>query len=390
MIRLIKSPFFKDAEARDKLINFIRTSNWFGFGPECEKFEKNFAAYQGRKDCVFMSNGSTANLALIQSLLNLGRLKKGDKVGFSAMTWSTNVMPIIQLGLVPVPIDVELDTLNISSKKILDVLKSQKLKAVFITNLLGFCGDMEKIKKLCVDKKVILLEDNCEALGSVYQGKKLGNFGLASTNSFYASHHMCTIEGGAICTDDKELALNLRIVRAHGWDRQLSKTDQAKIRKQYKVDDFYGKYTFYDLGNNFRPTEINAVLGNQELRYLDQTTKIRSKNFAKFAKNIYSQSNKYFPVKYDHMDFVSNFAVPIICRSKKILNEVVRKCAGVVEIRPIVGGDITRQPFFKKHVAYAQTKGNTNAMLIHEQGLYFANNPHLTKKEIETIISIFC
>ena len=183
---------------------------------------------------------------------------------------------------------------------------------------------------MCADKKVLLLEDNCESLGSVYKGKKLGNFGLASTFSFYASHHMCTIEGGAICTDDAELATALRIVRAHGWDRQLSKSDQGKIRRAHHVNDFYGSYTFYDLGNNFRPTEIQGVLGNQELRYLDKTTRIRSKNFGRFAKSLYKRTDAYVPIKFDHMDFVSNFAVPIVCRSKEIHREVIKKCAGIL------------------------------------------------------------
>ena len=261
MIKLIKSTFYQEKETKEKLCNFIKKAKTLSFGIECEKFETNFAKWQGRKQCVLLNSGSSANMALIQALLNLGKLKKGEAVGFSAVTWSTNVMPLIQLGLVPVPVDVELDTLNTSSRNFLDVLKKYNLRALFLTNLLGFCDDIDVIKKICDARKIILLEDNCESLGTEYQGKKLGNFGLAATFSFYVGHHMSTIEGGAVLTDDKKLATMLRIVRAHGWDRNLDLVRQENLRKKFKVNStFYSRYTFYDLGYNFRTTEINGFL----------------------------------------------------------------------------------------------------------------------------------
>ena len=148
MIPLIKSTFYNEPQTKKDLTKFIAKAEYLSFGKECQKFERKFARYQGRKNCVFVNSGSSANLALIQALLNLGKLKKGDAIGFSALTWSTNVMPAIQLGLEAVPIDVELDTLNISSKKILDKLKTHKLKMIFITNLLGFTNDIDEIKCL--------------------------------------------------------------------------------------------------------------------------------------------------------------------------------------------------------------------------------------------------
>lgn len=174
MIYLIKSTFHNEKNTKKELAKFILKTDYLSFGRECQKFERKFARFQGRDHCVFVNSGSSANLALIQALLNMGKIKKGDKVGFSALTWSTNAMPAIQLGLDTVPIDVELDTLNVSSKKLLQVLKKHKLKLVFITNLLGFCDDLEEIKRICEEKKIILIEDNCEALGTEYKGKKLG------------------------------------------------------------------------------------------------------------------------------------------------------------------------------------------------------------------------
>src|SRR3989344_9620202 len=202
IIKLIKSTFYKEKETKAQLMSFISSSKQLSFGRECIKFEENFARHQGRKFSVFFNSGSFANLALVQALLNLGWLKRGDRTGFSALTWPTNVMPLIQLGLEPIPIDVELDTLNVSGKKLATILKKSGLKAFFITNLLGFCDDIDKIKNICKKEKIILIEDNCEALGTVYKDKKLGNYGLASTFSFFVGHHLSTIEGGAVCTDD--------------------------------------------------------------------------------------------------------------------------------------------------------------------------------------------
>lgn len=388
MIRLVKSTFYNEDGVRKELFKFLDKSKKLSFGKECEKFEKAFASYQQRKHCIFVNSGSSANLALIQALLNLGRLKRGDNVGFSSLTWSTNAMPIIQLGLNAIPVDVELTTLNTSSKKLLDVLKKYELKAFFITNLLGFCDDIDNIKKICREKKIILLEDTCESLGTIYKGKRLGNFGKAATFSFYVGHHMSTIEGGAICTNDRALANMLRIVRAHGWDRNLDFAGQNKIRAKFKINStFYSRYIFYDLGFNLRPTEIAGFIGNIQLKYIDEITKKRNSNFLQFAKKIYEKSNFFYPIRYQHIDFISNFAVPVVCKSQKIRDGLVKKCKGKIEIRPIVGGDVTSQPFFLKYMRKFSNE-NSNARIVHEQGLYFGNNPELTQKEIDQIIKI--
>ncbi|MBI4225985.1 DegT/DnrJ/EryC1/StrS aminotransferase family protein [Candidatus Roizmanbacteria bacterium] len=387
----MKSTFYKEEKTKRELIKFIKSAKILSFGLECKKFERNFAKYQGGKHCVMVNSGSSANLAIIQSLLNLGKIKQGELVAFSALTWSTNAMPILELGLQAVPIDVELDTLNVSSRTLTKILDKYPIKMAFLTNLLGFCDDIDKIKKLCLERKIILIEDNCESLGTVYKGEKLGNFGLASSFSFYVGHHMSTIEGGAVCTDSEALATMLRMVRAHGWDRNLSLSRQNKLRNKFKVNEtFYSRYTFYDLGYNFRSTEIAGFLGSVQLKYIDEIIKKRQKNFIKMAIPIYSNTKKFLPIKYDHIDFLSNFAVPVICRSVKIRDELVRRCENKVEIRPIVGGDMTKQPFFAKHQAiFKKILGNSNAKLIHEQGLYFGNNPELTETEMKLIIKIF-
>jgi CDP-6-deoxy-D-xylo-4-hexulose-3-dehydrase len=202
---------------------------------------------------------------------------------------------------------------------------------------------------------------------------------------------MSTIEGGAVVTDNPKLAQMLRLVRAHGWDRNLSFSDQQEIRKKHKVNStFYSRYTFYDLGYNFRPNEIAGFLGVKQITYADEVVRAREKNFKKIAQAIFSRTDKYYPLTYDHIDVVSNFAVPVICKTKEIRDELVKKCDGRVEIRPVVGGDMTRQPFFKKYAKkFPSTIKGSNAGFIHGHGLYFGNNPELTKKEIDEIIKIF-
>lgn len=391
MIKLIKSTFYKESQAKKALCRFISNAKQLSIGPECYKFEKNFAKWQGRRYCIYFNSGSSANLAIIQTLLNLGLLKKNDLTSFSAITWATNPMPLIQLGLEAIPIDVELNTLNVSSNGLLSFLEKYHIKMLFLTNLLGFCDDIDIIKKICDLKKIILIEDNCESLGTVYKNKKLGNYSLASTFSFFVGHHMSTIEGGAVCTDSEEIAIMLKLVRAHGWDRNLESKEQIKLRKKYKVESsFYSKYTFYDLGYNLRPTEINGFLGNNQIKYLDEIITKRQTNFFKLTKAINMRSDLYYPLKSSHISLLSNFAYPVICKSKKIRDILIKKCENKIEIRPIVGGDMTHQPFYKKHMPqYEKILGNSNADIIKEQGLYFGNNPEMTPTEISILIKVF-
>lgn len=388
MLKLIKSAFYKEGETRAALARFVERAKQLSYGPECKNFEREFAKWQGSKYAVMFNSGSTANFALIQALTHLGRLKKGDAVGFSAVTWPTNITPLIQLGLKPVPIDVELTTLNISPKTLKNTLKNHKLKAIFLTHVLGLCDDMKSISAICSKEKIILLEDTCEALGTVYRGKKLGSFGLGGTFSFFIGHHMSTIEGGMVVTNDRELVRELKIVRSHGWDRHLERREQKNLREKHGVDNFYAMYTFYNLGNNFRPTEINGFLGSRQLKHADTIVSKREKNFKKLSKATRKRSDLYYPLETGHLDIVSNFAYPLLAKSKEVQAELVRRASGKVEIRPLIAGNITRQPFYKLH-GVVHTEKLPNAEIIHHQGLYFGNNPELTDKDINILIKVF-
>ncbi len=371
-IPLISSTFFKEDETKKYMSDILKNSKKLSMGEYCASFEENFSKKHERKHSLLVNSGSSANLALIQALINLGWLKKGDRVGFSALTWSTNVMPLIQLGLTPVPIDVEIETLNVSLDKLKEV---KNLRAMFITNLLGLCHDLDKIAEYASKQNMILLEDNCESLGSIYKNRLLGNFSLASTFSFYVGHQMSTIEGGMVCTDNDELAEMLKMVRAHGWKRD--NTDYG--------DDFYGRYTFYDLGCNLRPTEITGMIGLLQLEFLVDIVRARENNF-KFVKEVYSRDEIY-SYKTSHMDRFSSFCFPVVAKTEKLRDELLSQADEVLETRPIVGGNMTKQPFFKK---YAKEYDMENASLIHSQGFYVGNNPDLTFKQLNTIKEVLC
>lgn len=371
MIPLIKSTFYNEEITAARLAKFIVNTPKLSMGEKCLEFEKQLSEWQGRKHTILVNSGSSANLALLQALLNLGRLKKGDRVGFSAVTWATNVMPIIQLGMIPVPIDVELDTLNISSRTLKEV---GEIDCLFTTNLLGMCGDLDEIVRICDTNGTVLIEDNCESMGSEYQYEKLGNFGLASTFSFYVGHHLSTIEGGAVMTDDDELADMLKMVRAHGWRRDIEDTQ-----------DFYGRYTFYDLGYNLRPTEITGFLGIEGMKYIDKIINNRVFNSI-FTMLIYETDRSYI-LNSDHMSTYSQFSTPVVYKDIKDKEVALKNCKELgIEARPIVGGDMTRQPFFIKYSESGVIKHCENASIIHRNGIYVANNPELTSKELDLIV----
>lgn len=384
MIKLIKSSFYHEAETKQALADFILNQDILSMNAQCRQFEEAFAAKQQRKHAVYVSNGSVANLLLVQALLNLGRLQKGDKIGFSALTWPTNVMPLIQLGLVPVAIDCELDTLNVSPEKFAEY--ADDLKGLFLTNVLGFSDNLPEIKKMCDDRGIIFFEDNCESLGSQVDGTLLGNFGVASTFSFFVGHHMSTIEGGMVCTDDDELHDYLLMARAHGWDRNLSPESQAKLRAQAGISDFYAKYTFYDIASNFRPTEINGFIGNTQMPYWDEIVGKRVENFHRFA-DAMNQNDDFYHYDLSHMDAVSNFSMPIICKTPELAEQYRAKFeAAEVEIRPVIAGNMTKQPFYQKYVQ--DTAPRPNSDLVHENGFYFGNNPEMTPEEIDTLCNL--
>jgi CDP-6-deoxy-D-xylo-4-hexulose-3-dehydrase len=384
MIPLMKNAFFKEYETRKALSEFILQAGKLSMGERCVEFEKAFAKRQERSQAVLFNSGGSANLALIQGLRNLGTIGPGERVGFSALTWSTNVMPILQMGMTPVPVDCEPSTLNVTSLTLAERIRASELKALFITNALGFAGDLDAIRKLCADAGIVLLEDNCEALGTELPAGMTGNFGLASTFSFFVAHHMSTIEGGMVATDDDELADMLRIVRANGWDRNLSAVKQLKWRQRFNIpNELQAKYTFYDLGFNFRPTEITGFLGTQQMRFLEENILIRERNHLQIEK-IVEGNDDLIPIRHDHISRLSPFALPVLCRDERLKEHYLNQFSGAgIEVRPIIAGNIQNQPFYRRYVA--ERFDLPGAAFVDRCGFYCGNYPDLTESDIDVI-----
>jgi CDP-4-dehydro-6-deoxyglucose reductase, E1 len=381
-IPLMRKAFLKEEETKKALANFILTADRLSMDVECKKFEQKFANYQLRKHAILFNSGGSANLAMLQALKNLGKLKNGDKIAFSALTWSTNAMPIIQLGMIPVALDCEPNTLNTMSHHLMERLEMTDIQAFFITNILGFTGDIDAIQQICSQKNIILIEDNCESLGTELPKGKAGNFGIGASFSFFVAHHMSTIEGGMVCTDDDEFAEMLIIVRANGWDRNLTPEQQIKWRKKFNIEsEFQAKYTFYDLGYNFRPTEITGFLGQYQMQFLNENIQKREQNYLRIEKVIKENPDFVF-LQHEHIKTLSTFAFPLVCKTAQLRTKYIEKFTkNGVEIRPMIAGNMQEQPFYKKYVE--ELYDLPGADMMHSNGFYCGNYPELLEEDLQ-------
>jgi CDP-6-deoxy-D-xylo-4-hexulose-3-dehydrase len=382
----MKNAFLEEQTTKRELSEFIMNARRLSMDMKCLEFERAFADYQGCQEAVLFNSGGSANLAMLQALRNLGRLDAGSRVGFSSLTWSTNTMPIIQLGMTPVALDVDPNTMNVMSHNLLQRLEEVKLDALFLTNVLGFAGDLDVIRDICNERGIILIEDNCESLGTELPSGRTGNFGVASSFSFFVAHHMSTIEGGMACTNDAELAEMLRIVRANGWDRNLTSAQQFKWRKRFDVkNEFEAKYTFYDLGYNLRPTEITGFLGLVQMRYLTANIRQRQDNYLRLE-GVISANPDLLTLRRDHLTVLSSFALPVIARTPELRDHYAAQFSGAgVEIRPLIAGNMQRQPFYAKYVE--KQYDVPGADQLHDCGFYCGNYPELTEVDLETLTS---
>ena len=383
-VPLMQNAFFDETQTKRKLSKFILNKRRLSMDTYCEKFEKKFAQFHKSKYAVFFNSGSSSNLAILQTLLNQKKVKAGDGIAFSSLTWATNVMPIIQLGFKPMPIDINKENLNI---KVDLIQKLKKCKVLFVTNALGFCSDLEKIKQICKKKRIILIEDNAEALGTLNTNNKLtGSYGVMSSFSFFVAHHMSTIEGGMVITNDFKNYEMLKMVRSNGWDRQLSLKSQKKLKKKFRTNDFYSKYTFYNLAYNLRPTEINAFVGIEQLKKLKKNLLLRNKIFFEIYKS-YSKNEGLVPLSFKKIKFFSPFSFPVICKSTIYRNKLLKKFINnKVECRPMIAGNITLQPFYKN---IYKKRSLPNCEFVHKNGFYFGIHPEMTSKQITLLKKLF-
>ena len=368
-----------DGEDIDRLIDWLRTNPRLTKGNLTIDFEKKWSKWLGCKYSVYLNSGSSANLAMVYSLMVSGRLKN-KKMILPSVSWTTTVTPAIHLGLEPILCEADRDTLGVDIEHLEDLFKEHSPAALMIVHVLAFPNKMKEIMELCERYDVILIEDSCESIGSVYSDKKTGTFGLMSSFSFYYGHHMSTIEGGMVSTDDEEIYKILLSIRSHGWDRDFDPEYQKTMRKKYDVSDFRALYTFYYPGFNLRSTDLQAFIGLSQIEKIDEFSKKRNDNFKIYQSLI---KNEYWKISEDESIFYSNFAYPVI--TPHIEELALELISSGVECRPLVCGSIGLQPYWK------DLYGETNfefADVVHKYGLYVPNNQDISMKEIKFICDI--
>ena len=362
----------------DILIEWLKTYPQLTKGKQTLDFQHLWSAWNEIKYSVYVNSGSSANLIAYYALMLSGRLKN-KKVVVPAVSWATTVAPIMQLGLEPIICDCNMKNLGLDLNHLKKILKEEKPALIVTVNVLGFANDYKEILELCEENKCLLLEDSCESIGTVYNNKKTGNFGIISTFSYYFGHHMSTIEGGMVCTNDEELNDLIVSIRSHGWDRDLRDEKKRDLRTKYNIEDFKALYTFYYPGFNFRATDLQAFIGIEQLKKLDDIVEKRKNNFEFYTKNSKLKSTLDLQ---DHQ-LVSNFAFPVI--NKNIKSIVKEMNINGIETRPLICGSIGKQPFWFDRYGVSDLQ---NANIINEYGIYLPNNPSMTEEEIIQIVNI--
>lgn len=367
---------------RIEMAKFCLLSDKFTNGVKVRQFEKEWSNWLGAKHSLYVSSGSTANYLLLSSVKELYGLKKGDKVLVPACTWVTNVGPVVQLGFTPIFCDINLDNFSFCEKDLEFISKEHPdIKLIFITHLIGYSANNEKCKELFPD--ALILDDICESHGCKDpSGRKRGSNSLGSTFSFYFGHHMTTIEGGMISTNDYELYDLMRMKRSHGLARESERFEEYSK----KHSEISKQFLFITDGYNFRNHEICAVLGIRQLKRLDKYIKIRNDNFKKFVLLTLKYPNLIHSVQIN--DQCSNFCFPLICKTKEIADNLKKQFDNIgIEYRPIISGNLLKQPFLRGNKVVTQKK-KLNVDIVHDNGIYLGNNQFVGKSEIDLLENI--
>ena len=368
-----------DSEDIEKLISWLKTNPRLTKGNLTVEFEKSWSEWLGKKYSVFVNSGSSANLAAVYALLLSGKLRN-NKIIVPSVSWVTTVTPSIQLGMEPIMCECDEDNLGLNIDHLKEIIKEHDPSSIILVHVLGFPNHMNEIVKLCEEHDIRLIEDTCESIGSEYEGKKVGTFGNLSTFSFYFGHHMSTIEGGMISTDDESLYHILLSIRSHGWDRDLPKSKQIELREKYNIGNFRSLYTFYYPGFNLRATDLQAFIGLEQLKKLDEIVENRYKNYMKYHEGIKNPEWKVLP---PNNSYISNFSYPIITKNIKQLVEKLTE--NNIECRPLICGSINEHPFWYEKYGKQDLPISKR---VHEYGLYIPNNHQMTEDEIDKVISV--
>ena len=362
---------------KEILADFVLNSNRFTNGPKVKEFEKAWSKWLGVKYSVMVNSGASANYI---SIAIAKYLRGQGSVALPPLGWVSDVSSVVNLGMDVVWVDTNKSNFSLSEDWLDKPVWSDDFKAIVLVHGLGFNGISDKIINTAKKYNLMLIEDCCEAHGATYKGKKVGTFGDMSLFSFYYGHHITTIEGGMICTDNEEIYELARMYRSHGMTREASKATQEKYASPFLNPLF----TFAVPGFNMRSTELNAVLGLEQLPRLDYNIKKRRENFKIWLNNL---NSKLYFTKYD-VEGNSNFALPLIVNdaNKNLLNEVckiLKKEKVEYRLGTIGGGSQAQQPYMDKFVKRGTSRWPTHdSNYIHSYGLYIGNHTELKEKQI--------
>ena len=359
-------------------------------GPRVNEFEEKWSEWLGVKYSIFVNSGSSSNLLAIAWLKE--KYPEGGRVIVPPLTWSSDVASVLWMGFKPVFVDIKLETLAIDEDLLEDTIeKYDDIKAIFLTHAQGINGLTEKIVNLCHDNEIYLIEDVCESHGvKLFNNKKAGSEGIISCFSFYYAHHMSTIEGGMVCTNDKDIYEYMRMARAHGMLRE-SKSISVKNNYVNKFPDLNPLFIFPLKGFNFRNNEIGATIGINQLKRLDEMIDKRADNFSYFLDGLPDWAFDGF-----NLEGQSNYAFNLILNEpdKKLMSKLEKELeANEIEYRrgSAGGGNQARQPYIKNQEDfknYNPSKELPVADHIHFFGMYIGNFPELTKKEIDWLLHV--
>jgi CDP-6-deoxy-D-xylo-4-hexulose-3-dehydrase len=362
------------------LSEWIPNSPQLTKGPLVIEFEKKFASFTGTKHCVMVNSGSSANLLMAYSLLE-GNYLKNKKVVVPAISWITTLSPFLQFGFDVLLCDSNNVNLGLDTQKLEEIFIKEKPALLILVHVLAHLNDMEEINRLCEKYDVILIEDACEALGtSDVNGKKAGNLSLAGSFSFYYGHHISTIEGGAVTTNDTKLYNLMLSIRSHGWSRDVDSNFKEEWKNEFSIDDVREFYTFYYPGFNLRSTDLNAFIGISQLDKMEEIIKVRENNY-----NLYNKflEGKYWKQESKYSE-LSSFAYGTIVENRMEVFNHLKK--NNIEVRPLICGSMGKQPFWIKKYGHTPLEV---ADVIHDYGLYLPNHLYLDEEKIKFVCDKF-
>ena len=365
-------------EERQAIIGVLDSDN-YTMGKNVREFEERFARYFGMKYAVMANSGSSANLIAVASLFykKENPLKRGDEVIVPCISWSTTFHPLHQYGLRLKFVDIDLHTLNYDIEELKKAV-TKKTKMIVAVSILGNPCQFDEITKLCKENNIILFEDNCESMGAKFGSRYTGTFGLVNTFSTFFSHHISTMEGGFVLTDDKEIYNLLKSLRSHGWTR--GQDEDSPIFKG-RGEDFFEAYRFILPGYNVRPGEIHGAVGIVQLDKLDSFVKIRRKNAEHFV-NLFKNDKRFIIQREVGESSWFSFTMIINPELNIDRKKVVQKLKDAdIEHRIITGGNILRHDVIK-YYDYVVTK-SVNADIDHYNGFFVGNHPYDIRNKIE-------